>query len=889
MAVNMVAPHVAKLIDGIQRVEVLQRRFKFLGGSTEGGKAEFNYAKDIANKLNVPSEVAANSYSQLAIAAKDSKMEGQGVKELFEGITSSLSALGINGQDASLVFMAYTQILAKGKLSMEELRQQLGEKFPPAMGVFAKAMGVSVPEMNALVASGSVLSQDILPKVAKVLKEDYGNAAADQAGGLVVALNKLGNVGFEITTIFANQIGGTLGSFVDFFANVLGLLKNILNDLIPLAQSFMIGFAATITIGLTIILSKFKPFLVMMGSLQNFLLATFSAITTNMMPMIIGVTSDVADGWLGAEKDLISNMMDGFGNLAVTILGALDTAMRSMSDNKFSFSSVFGNLIQGAQQTGNVMEWLKGVFAGFFKILPGGVLELLAIVFMIEQGTGLFNMALWPAIEKLLGGFGGMLNGARMAFFNFMRSIALGTELMMTTMNKATAATELLGDRHEARVAILRGSLVFLQTILTKVALVYALLMFSKGDFSDPMRESINKSTADINKHLTDVRLNINKTTEAFNKATKSVEELGKGIANALPSKGVQLDIRSLWGGGDWKWDDAVRETNAKYREGDKGASPQGPSAMDVIGTGALYAGGAGYAVAAGSKAIKAIVDLAVKAAPILEANKALAAQGIQATSITRVPLFGKLATAIAPVVAIMGPWGLAIAGLITAVIAATVALDLFAPKITQKQLDALPDEIKQIINAKKEGERLDLASQQVIKLYNDQKLNNERLREFANSVGLDGDPNNFVAPRVAAMPEKQRKKFELTDKAKNINTDIENKRKSLKAIEDNADTEVEKSAARSGDSYKKVQAELAQLEKNKKLMQLNFMASYGNKSSMDAIDEEIKKKEAEIRKAVEQVPESTPWIVSSYEGLGGFAPVNKPVVPKDLKPKEDL
>ena len=171
MAVNMVAPHVAKLIDGIQRVEVLQRRFQFLGGSKEGGMAEFKYAKDIANKMNVPSEVAANSYSQIAIAAKDSKMEGQGVKDLFEGITSSLSALGISGQDASLVFMAYTQILAKGKLSMEELRQQLGEKFPPAMTVFAKAMGVSVPEMNALVASGSVLSQDILPKVAKVLKE----------------------------------------------------------------------------------------------------------------------------------------------------------------------------------------------------------------------------------------------------------------------------------------------------------------------------------------------------------------------------------------------------------------------------------------------------------------------------------------------------------------------------------------------------------------------------------------------------------------------------------------------------------------------------------------------------------------------------------------------
>lgn len=84
MSVNMVMPHIARLIDGIQRVEILQRRFKFLGGSAEGGQAEFNYAKDMASKYNVPSEVAANSYSQLAIAARDSKMEGQGLRNYLK-------------------------------------------------------------------------------------------------------------------------------------------------------------------------------------------------------------------------------------------------------------------------------------------------------------------------------------------------------------------------------------------------------------------------------------------------------------------------------------------------------------------------------------------------------------------------------------------------------------------------------------------------------------------------------------------------------------------------------------------------------------------------------------------------------------------------------------
>ena len=847
MAVNMVAPHVAKLIDGIQRVEILQRRFKFLGGSTEGGKAELNYAKDIAGKLNVPSEVAANSYSQLAIAAKDSKMEGQGVKELFEGITSSLSALGINGQDASLVFTAYTQILAKGKLSMEELRQQLGEKFPPAMATFARAMGVTVPEMNELVASGSILSQDILPKVAKVLKEDYGSAASDQAGGLVVALNKLGNVGFEITTIFADQIGGTLGFFVDLFANILGLLKNTLNELIPLAQSFMIGFATSIAIGLTIILTQFGPFVVAMKSLQGFLLATFSAITTNMMPMVVGIMSDVADGWLGAERNLMDNMVQGVSNMIITVFSTIDTVMRSMSDHQVSFGTVFGGLIQGAEQAGSIIDWLKGVFAGFFKILPSGIVEILAIVFMLEQAIALVMMALWPAITKLWGGFTGMFKASWTAFRGVMGTIKSVTELMMTSSALGSQAVDQTEARSLKRTSAINASLAFLKQALLHFGIAYAVMMFSKGDFSDPLRESINKSTADINKHLNQVRLNIGQTTEAFNKATKSVEKLGNTITHALPAKGVQLDVRSLWGGGDWKWDDAVRETNAKYRKGGSGLS-----AMDVIGTGALYAGGAGYAAAAGSKAIKAITDLAVKTAPILASNTAL---GSAAGPRMAIPLFGRLATAIAPVVAIMGPWGLAIAGLIATIVAVGVALDAFAPKITEAQLKnteekgGLPKEIKQIINAKEVGERLDASSMQVIKLYEDQKLNNERLKEFMASIGLDGkNPYSFVARPVVPMTQEQKDKFESEIPVQNITKSIEDKKASLQELEKNAGTtETEKSKARSKQGYKTVQEELTKLEKDKLLMQLSFMANYDNKPRMDAIDKQIKAKEKEI------------------------------------------
>ncbi len=857
MAVNMVAPHVAKLIDGIQRVEVLQRRFQFLGGSKEGGIAEFKYAKNIANKLNVPSEVAANSYSQIAIAAKDSKMEGQGVKDLFEGITSSLSALGISGEDASLVFMAYTQILAKGKLSMEELRQQLGEKFPPAMSVFAKAMGVSVPEMNALVASGSVLSQDILPKVAKVLKEDYGNAAANQAGGLVVALTRLGNVGFEITSIFADKIGNTLAFFVNTFANALGLLTGALGELIPLAQSFVIGFATSIAIGLTVILTQFGPFVVAMKSLRAFLLATFSAITTNMMPMVVGILSDVADGWMGAENNLMDNMVQGVSNMIVTVLGTIDSIMRSMSNNQVSFSTVFGSLIQGAKEAGNIIEWLKGIFAGLFKLLPSGVVEILAIVFMIEQSIALVMMALWPAISGLWGGFTGMFKASWTAFRGVMGTIKSVTELMMTSSALGSQAVEQTEARTLARSSAIKASLAFLTSALTHFAIAYAIIMFSKGDFSDPLRESMNKTTADINKQLTDVRTNINKTTEAFNNATKSVAKLGNTITNALPAKGVQLDIRSLWGGGDWKWDDAVRATNERTR------GNLAPGVMDVLGPVALGLGGAGAGIAAKAAAAGA-------ASAAATAVNAVQAGAIATSAATSIGIMPRILAMLVPMLASpIAPWIAAVVGFIAAIGLATVALNTFAPKLTEEQFRFIKGEtdaegnkitdgsgltLTTTINAKKAGERLDHASQQVLKAAIDDQLNTKRLKEFLNTYGLTGKVDDYIAPPLAKMTDIQNKNFENDLKTKDIDTRIANVKTRLKAIEasaeDNTPAAISRQKAKL--AYTTTKKELTELEKNRDLMQYAYMANANNEDKKKEIDGKIKDKEKEIRKAIE-------------------------------------
>lgn len=60
----------------------------------------------------------------------------------------------------------------KGVISMEELRQQLGEAIPTAAQDVAKALGMSVADMNKAIASGSVESKTALARFFAVRTSD---------------------------------------------------------------------------------------------------------------------------------------------------------------------------------------------------------------------------------------------------------------------------------------------------------------------------------------------------------------------------------------------------------------------------------------------------------------------------------------------------------------------------------------------------------------------------------------------------------------------------------------------------------------------------------------------------------------------------------------------
>ena len=183
--------------------ESLERTLVQLTGSGEAAAAEVDYLKATANRLGLSVNDASRAYIGLTAAAKGTSLEGAGTRQVFEAVAGSMAKLGKSSADTEGALLAVTQMLSKGVVSMEEWRQQLGERVPGAAKATADAAGLTTTQLDKMIESGKVLSADLLPLLAVGLEKTFGTAG--KAEGSVAAWNRLKNAVSETYVMLGNS------------------------------------------------------------------------------------------------------------------------------------------------------------------------------------------------------------------------------------------------------------------------------------------------------------------------------------------------------------------------------------------------------------------------------------------------------------------------------------------------------------------------------------------------------------------------------------------------------------------------------------------------------------------------------------------------------------
>ncbi len=176
-------------LDAALNLDRLNKAFSTIEGSSARGAARLDYLREVSDRLGQNFYQTAEAAKGFFAAGAGTAVEGD-LQKIFESVTEASTALGLSSDEYNRTLLALQQMISKGKVSAEELRQQLGEALPGAFQLFAQAAGVSTAELDKMLERGEV-GIDVLGKFADVLHNKYEKGANEAAQGLQAELNRL--------------------------------------------------------------------------------------------------------------------------------------------------------------------------------------------------------------------------------------------------------------------------------------------------------------------------------------------------------------------------------------------------------------------------------------------------------------------------------------------------------------------------------------------------------------------------------------------------------------------------------------------------------------------------------------------------------------------------
>ena len=193
-------------------------------GSQEQMAKSQSFLADISEKYGVEIKDLTKMFTQFYVSAKD-KMAGKDIENIFESITKAGASMGLSQENMQRAFLAMNQIMAKGAVQAEELKGQLSEALPGALGIMAKSLGVTEKKLMDMMKAGEV-SSDALIGFAKQLEITYGIENVERIDNITSAQNRLANSWTALIATFAEGDGvlskATKGA-LNYFASQLDM------------------------------------------------------------------------------------------------------------------------------------------------------------------------------------------------------------------------------------------------------------------------------------------------------------------------------------------------------------------------------------------------------------------------------------------------------------------------------------------------------------------------------------------------------------------------------------------------------------------------------------------------------------------------------------------
>ena len=253
---NLIADAVGALVERVKdlgrafvtvitQTESMRRGLTAVYGSAQTAREQIEFLRRTSLAAGVSMSGIADSFVRFSAATKASNIPLQVTNDLFAAVTRAGSTLGLSSERVTLALDALGQMASKGVVSMEELRQQLGDSLPGALSIAAKGLNLTDQELIKLVESGQLAARDLFPGLIEGLKSMQGESdtIVGAWGRLKTALSTAAEVGGDAG--WTDVIRGGLESLRVVLGVVVVALSGFFNLLMGGARSAA-AFAATL-------------------------------------------------------------------------------------------------------------------------------------------------------------------------------------------------------------------------------------------------------------------------------------------------------------------------------------------------------------------------------------------------------------------------------------------------------------------------------------------------------------------------------------------------------------------------------------------------------------------------------------------------------------------
>lgn len=382
MGAVALADGLKSLLDRLIEVNTMYTQFtatiEAVKGSSEAARNEFEFLLGMSNKLGANVEDMSKSYMRLDAALKHVDDSGESTRHVFEGVATAASVLHLKGYETNRILLAFEQILSKNKVSLEEVQRQLANSLPDAMGMAARAMGMTQVQFREGITKGTINPLELVLKMTKLMQEEYGKAAQKTADSFIGQQNRMKNA--IVALYVAVGQNGAMEGLTKIMTALTGMLNNpeigatlgaALNDVFSQIADWISKITAyDIADFFDAAGGVLKSFVIIMKEL----IKSFSD-TTNAEGDIISFAQSVANGFL-TLVEVAHTLVNGILAIPQAIKYAFqswDVLSKTFSSKNFSFGKgpdaeyqqhqqAIAKSKADLEQTGKTLDILTGKF-----------------------------------------------------------------------------------------------------------------------------------------------------------------------------------------------------------------------------------------------------------------------------------------------------------------------------------------------------------------------------------------------------------------------------------------------------------------------------------------------------------------------------------------------